>query len=189
MKRIVFTGILVITTYGLFAQLNSSNLNVPASAQPVPNATATERSAPPQPQIIAPAPNPVPPVYQGAEVQAAETQRQLVYPPSTPSGTQPVQKEPLSPIESTNTLQPNRPQREENSRENPAVAAPYNSAKPNNNVKQVPVKTDEPVKTTIKTINNNSTYIKTSGTNTKQKVETKRVNKKTVAVKKLVPKN
>ncbi|MCY7293387.1 MAG: hypothetical protein LH615_14505 [Ferruginibacter sp.] len=112
MKRILFTGILMITTYGLFAQLNSSNLNVPANAQPVPNATATEKSAQPLPRIIAPAPNPVPPIYPGAEVEAAETQRQLVYPPSTPSGTQPVQNEPLSPIESTNNLQPNRPQRD-----------------------------------------------------------------------------
>ena len=41
----------------------------------------------------------------------------------TPSGTQPIQKEPLSPVESTNTLQPNRPPRDQASRENRATTA------------------------------------------------------------------
>ena len=129
MKQTIFTGLLIITGYCVSAQLNSGKINVPASSQPVPNATVTEKSATPQPQNIAPAPNPVPPIYSGAEVQAAETQRQLVFPASTPSGTQPLQKEPLSPIESTNNLNPNRPQREEASRENPAVG---NSRSPKN---------------------------------------------------------
>ena len=185
MKKIVSTAILIITTYGLFAQLNSSNLNVPASSQPVPNATTTEKAATPQPQNIAPAPNPVPPIYPGAEVQAAETQRQLVYPPTTPNSTQPVQKEPLSPIESTNNLQPNRSQREENSRKPPAVAAFNNTANANNEIRKVPVKVDVPVKTT----SNKSAYIKPIVTAKKQSVETKVLNKKTVKIKKATPKN
>ncbi len=126
MKNILITSILIIVSQALYAQLNSGNFNVPASAQPVPNATATEKSAPSQPQIIAPAPNPVPPIYPGGEVKAAEVQRQIINPPLTPSGTQPLQKEPLSPIESTNNLQPNRPQREEKSRENPVIEIPNN---------------------------------------------------------------
>jgi hypothetical protein len=129
MKKIIVTPILIFYVSGLFAQLNSSNLNVPPTAQPVPNATVTEKSATPQPQNITPLPNPVPPIYPGAEVKPAETQRQLVYPPSTPSATQPVQKEPLSPIESTNNLQPNRPQREEASRKNTIVETNKNYEK------------------------------------------------------------
>ena len=163
MKRILITGIILLTNYGLFAQLlKSSNLNVPASAQPVPNATATEKSAPPQPQNIAPAPSPVPPIYPGAEVKAAEVQRQIINPPSTPSGTQPVQKEPLSPIESTNTLQPNRPQREENSRKNVVKEE-------SNSTNKTFTKSASAPKRIINTSANNSTKILSSDKATKTK--------------------
>ena len=116
MKTIIlFTGLLAaaqVTT----AQLKSSNLNVPASAQPVPNSTVTEKSAPTPKPLIAPAANPIPPVYPGAEARVAETQRETVFPAAPPSPTQPAQREPLTPIDATNVLQPTRPQREEASR-------------------------------------------------------------------------
>ena len=129
MKHAIFTGLLILTGYFVSAQLNSSNINVPASSQPVPNATVTEKSATPQPQILAPASNPIPPIYSGAEVHAAETQRQIIFPGAASIGTQPMQKEPLSPIESTNNLNPIRPQREQASRENPAVGVQRNTIK------------------------------------------------------------
>lgn len=114
-KLLIICGGMMLSS-GLYAQLHSGNMNAPATAQPVPNATVTEKSAQPQPLNIPPAPNPVAPIYPGAEVEAAEVQRQIINPPSTPIATQPVQKEPLSPIESTNTLQPTRPQRSDNAR-------------------------------------------------------------------------
>ena len=184
MKKVIFTAVILIATYAGFAQLKSSNVIVPASAQPVPNATATEKSAPPQPQIIAPAPNPVPPIYPGAEVKAAEVQRQIINPPSTPTGTQPVQKEPLSPIESTNNLQPTRPQRDEKSRDNPVIeiSRPANNIQPTTNKK-------------VRVINNNNrniyknnttttTNVKIKSSNTSNKVDTKAVSKKISAAKK-----
>ena len=179
MKKVIFTGILIITSYGLFAQLNSSNLNVPASAQPVPSATAREKAAIPQPQNIAPAPNPVPPIYSGAEVQAAETQRQLIFPPTTPSGTQPVQKEPLSPIESTNNLQPNRPQREEQSRKNAVIGLSNNT----NTTITNPIKVISKTNTIVKQTSTNN-GVNLNSTPTKTSIETKATNKKTTAVKK-----
>lgn len=194
MKQTIFTGLLIITGYCVSAQLNSGKINVPASSQPVPNATVTEKSATPQPQNIAPAPNPLPPIYSGAEVQAAETQRQLVFPASTPSGTQPLQKEPLSPIESTNNLNPNRPQREEASRENPAVGNSRSPKKPTTIVKTT-LRTQKEVRNFNES---NSVIIKDRNTMTdrstfklnssvkKPKVEAKVVSKKSKAEKKTV---
>ena len=194
MKQTIFTVLLIITGYCVSAQLKSGNLNVPAISQPVPNATATEKSATPQPQNIAPAPNPVPPIYSGAEVQAAETQRQLVFPPTTPSGTQPVQKEPLSPIESTNNLNPNRPQREEASRENPAVGNSRNTRKPTTIVRTTSTNLKE-----LRNVNESNSVIfkdrntmtdrstiKTNSSVKKSKVESKVVSKKSKAVKKTI---
>lgn len=103
------------------AQAATGNLNAPANAQPVPNATVTEKSATTAKPLITPAANPVPPIYPGADVKLVPTQNDLIHPASTPSPTQPVQKEPLTPVESTNVLQPTRPQREENSRVNTAT--------------------------------------------------------------------
>jgi len=106
------------------AQLHSGTPVIQSKVQPVPNSSTAEKSASPQPINIPPAANPVKPVYPGADVKAVEIPRQLINPPETPSGTQPKQKEPLSPIESTNILQPNRPPRDEASRINQPVAVP-----------------------------------------------------------------
>ena len=102
------------------AQLHSGTPVVPSKVQPVPNSSTAEKSALPQPINIPPAANPIPPVYPGAEAKAIEIPKQLVNPPVTPSGTQPIQKEPLFPIASTNSLQPNRPIRDQASKENRA---------------------------------------------------------------------
>jgi hypothetical protein len=91
---------------------------VAPNSQPVPNATATEKSAAPQQSAITVPSKPVAPVYPGGTPEPVVMPRETVYPAASPSPTQPVQKEPLSPIESTNTLQPQRPQRDQNSREN-----------------------------------------------------------------------
>ena len=121
MKSFIFFTIILISFKG-FGQLHSGTPVIHSKPQAVPNSTTTEKSAPPQPIIIPPAANPVPPVYPGAEARAEEIPRQLIYPPVTPSGTQPIQKEPLSPVESTNNLQPNRPARDRASRVNKATA-------------------------------------------------------------------
>ncbi|MEJ7610870.1 MAG: hypothetical protein WKF88_06800 [Ferruginibacter sp.] len=128
MKRIIAIIICSLSAYIPYAQstLNStqaatSNLNPPASAQPVPNATVTEKSAATAKPLIAPAANPVPPIYPGGDVRAVETNNNLIFPASPPSPTQPIQREPLTPVESKNVLQPTRPQREENSRVNTAT--------------------------------------------------------------------
>ena len=121
MKTTIFC-IIMFVNFKSFGQLHSGTPVIHSKPQPVPNSTTTEKSAPPQPIIIPPAANPVPPVYPGAEARALEIPRQLINPPVTPSGTQPIQKEPLSPVESTNNLQPNRPARDRASRVNNATA-------------------------------------------------------------------
>ena len=126
MKKYICCIIIFISIEAV-AQLHSGTPVVQSKPQPVPNSTTSEKSAPPQPINIPPSANPVPPVYPGADVKVVEIPRQLINPPSTPSGTQPIQKEPLSPVESTNTLQPNRSQREESSRLNKPVAIPINT--------------------------------------------------------------
>jgi len=123
MKTFIFCVIIFISFKGV-AQLHSGTPVIQSKVQPVPNSSTTEKSASPQPINIPTAANPVKPVYPGAEVKAVEIPRQLINPPETPSGTQPKQKEPLSPVESTNILQPNRPPRDEASRINHPVAAP-----------------------------------------------------------------
>ena len=131
MKTGIFC-LLLFSSFSGIAQLHSGTPVIQSKPQPVPNSTTSEKSAPPQPINIPPAPNPVPPIYPGAEAKAVEIPRQIINPPVTPSGTQPIQKEPLSPVESTNTLQPNRPPRDRASRENnkKVVAQPsaYNIA-------------------------------------------------------------
>lgn len=128
MKTFIFSIMMFIGFKGV-AQLHSGTPVIQSKVQPVPNSSTAEKSASPQPINIPPASNPVKPVYPGADVKAVEIPRQLINPPETPSGTQPKQKEPLSPIESTNILQPNRPPRDEASRINQAVAIPaYNPA-------------------------------------------------------------
>ncbi len=116
MKTISLITVFLSISHIATAQLKSSNLNVPANAQPVPNSTVTEKSAPTSKPLIAPAANPIPPIYRGAEAKVFETQRETVFPAAPPSPTQPVQREPLTPIDATNVLQPTRPQREEASR-------------------------------------------------------------------------
>lgn len=123
MKTCIFCIIMFIS-FKSVAQLHSGTLVVHSKVQPVPNSSTAEKSASPQPINIQPAANPVKPVYPGAEVKAVEIPRQLINPPETPSGTQPKQKEPLSPIESTNILQPNRPPRDEASRVYQPIAVP-----------------------------------------------------------------
>lgn len=138
MKKILITFCLLAGFKGM-AQLKSGTPPVQNTTQPVPSASTTERSATPQPVINAPAANPIPPIVPGGDVKAVEIPRQLVYPPSKVSGTQPVQKEPLSPIESTNNLSPNRPQREENSRNNRVVSVPKKEINPSLNTTNVAV--------------------------------------------------
>lgn len=121
MKSIICITVILLTLKS-YGQLHSGTPANQSKTQPVPNSTTSEKSAPPQPINIPPAANPVPPVYPGAETKAIEIPRQLINPPSTPSGTQPIQKEPLSPVESTNNLHPNRPPRDRASRENRATA-------------------------------------------------------------------
>ena len=121
MKISIFYIFLFLSFKGV-AQLHSGTPVVQSKVQPVPNSSAAEKSASPQPINIPPAANPVPPIYPGAEARAVEIPGQLINPPVTPSGTQPVQKEPLSPVESTNTLLPNRPPRDQTSRVNKATA-------------------------------------------------------------------
>ena len=123
MKTFIFCMMMFICFKGV-AQLHSGTPVIQPKVQPVPNSSTAEKSASPQPINIPPAANPVKPVYPGADVKAVEIPRQLINPPETPSGTQPKQKEPLSPIESTNILQPNRPPRDEASRINQPVAVP-----------------------------------------------------------------
>ena len=125
MKKYICCIIIFISVEAV-AQLHSGTPVILSKPQPVPNSSTAEKSAPPQPINIPPAANPVPPVYPGADVKAVEIPRQLINPPSSPSGTQPIQKEPLSPVESTNILQPNRPPRDEASRINQPVAVPVN---------------------------------------------------------------
>lgn len=167
------------------AQLHSGTPVIHTKPQPVPNSSTSEKSAQPQPVNIPPAANPVPPIYPGAETKSVEP-RPLITPPMTPSGTQPIQKEPLSPVESTNTLQPNRPPRDQASRENRATAVSsdisnrtiYSSEKYNPNKTiitygKVPVATTKKKVTslspavsnrTIKPSNNNYTPGKTAST-------------------------
>ena len=100
------------------AQLHSGTKATSLPAQPVPASTATEKSAPTPKPLNAPAANPVPPIYPGGDVKLIETQRETVFPATTSSPTQPVQREPLTPIDATNVLRPTRPQRDEASRPN-----------------------------------------------------------------------
>ena len=123
MKTFIFCVIIFISFKGV-AQLHSGTPVIQSKVQAVPNSSTAEKSASPQPINIPTAANPVKPVYQGADVKAVEIPRQLINAPETPSGTQPKQKEPLSPIESTNILQPNRPPRDEASRVNQPASVP-----------------------------------------------------------------
>ena len=111
----IFTGLLSFVFCN--AQISGKPAVAPNS-QPVPNSTATEKSAAPQQSAISVPSNPVAPVYPGGTPEPVVIPRELVYPAASPSPTQPGQREPLTPIESTNTLQPQRPQRDQNSREN-----------------------------------------------------------------------
>ena len=119
--KITFVCIILFSSFTGIAQLHSGTPVIHSKPQPVPNSSTAEKSAPPQPINIPPAANPVPPIYPGAETKATVIPRPLINPPTTPSGTQPVQKEPLSPVESTNTLQPNRPPRDRASKENNTI--------------------------------------------------------------------
>lgn len=131
MKRTIATAACILAAYISSAQTLSSavqaspsNLNAPATAQPVPNSLSTEKSAPTaKPLITTPQPE-KPPIYPGAEVRAVETQRQLIFPAAPPAPTQPVQVEPLVPVESTNTLSPTQPPRDKASKKNKPVTQP-----------------------------------------------------------------
>ena len=168
MKSFVFFTIMLMSFKG-FGQLPSGTPIIHSKPQPVPNSTTTEKSAPPQPIIIPPTANPVPPVYPGAESKAVVIPRQLIYPPATPSGTQPIQKEPLSPVESTNNLQPNRPPRDRASRDNKATAV-------------------SPVVSNGIIITSNNNYTPGKNVVTYKKVPSVSTNKKAASVKAFAPK-
>jgi hypothetical protein len=138
-------------------QASPSNLNVPANAQPVPNSNTVEKGAPTPKPLIAPPANPVPPIYPGAEAKTVETQANLIFPASPPAPTQPVQKEPLSPVETTNNLQPNRPFRDEQSRTVQPVNIEY---KPANAV--TVLKEQQPIKKPVTTKKTYTPVIKTT---------------------------
>lgn len=148
MKKILITFCLLAGFKGM-AQLKSAMPPVQITTQPVPGSSTKEKSATPQPIINAPAANPIPPAVPGGDVKAVEIPRQLVYPPSPVSGTQPVQKEPLSPIESTNILSPSRPQREESSRNNKIISYPKSEINSSTSIVIVP---DTAISKTKKTV-------------------------------------
>lgn len=127
-KNIICFAVCLSQIISVYAQLHSSTPVTPVTAQPVPNATATEKSAPTPKPLITPAENPVPPVYPGGQPKVVVTQPQLISPASPPATTQQSQKEPLTPIESTNLLKPSRPQRQESSRKNRVVEIPVSPA-------------------------------------------------------------
>lgn len=100
-------------------QASPSNLNAPATAQPVPNASTSDKGSPgTKPHVTVSQPY-IPPVYPGAQpVTVPQTTNQnLILPASPPAPTQPYQTEPLRPVESTNNLNPTQPAREKESRE------------------------------------------------------------------------
>lgn len=106
------------------AQLHWGTPILETKVQPVPSSSTAEKSASPQPINIPPGANPVEPIYPGADVKAVKIPRQLINPTETPSGTQEKPKYPVSPVKSTNTLQPKRPPRDEASWTNQPVAVP-----------------------------------------------------------------
>ena len=168
MKTTLFC-IIMFVNFNSFGQLHPGTPVIHSKPQPVPNSTTTEKSAPPQPINIPPAANPVPPVYPGAEARPVEIPRQLINPPVTPSGTQPIQKEPLSPVESTNNLQPNRPPRDRASRDNKATAV-------------------SPVVSNGIIITSNNNYTPGKNVVTYKKVPPVSTNKKAASVKAFAPK-
>lgn len=135
MKRSIISILLTGVSFCAVAQISGIPVTPPAP-QAVPNAVTTEKSAAPQKQNIAPTARPVPPVYQGASTEPVVMPRELVYPAAPPAPTQPQQREPLTPVESTNNLQPNRVKPDEASRENavngrPAAVIPDNRVNKN----------------------------------------------------------
>ncbi len=172
MKKILITFCLLAGFKGM-AQLKSGTQPVQNTTQAVPSSSTKERSATPQPIINAPVANPIPPVVPGGNVKAVEIPRQLVFPPSPVSGTQPVQKEPLSPIESTNILSPNRPQREENSRNNKIISYPKSEINSSISIITVPDTAISKTKKTVIKKLQTSTNKKTKKTPTTQSSKTK----------------
>ena len=174
MKSFICFTIILLSFKG-FGQLHSGTPVIHSKPQAVPNSTTTEKSAPPQPINIPPAANPVPPVYPGAEARALEIPRQLINPPVTPSGTQPIQKEPLSPVESTNNLQPNRPARDRASRVNNATAVS-------------PIVSNSPVVSNRIIATSNNNYTSNKKVVTYKKVPSINSSKKSASVKALASK-
>ena len=180
MKKIIVASFLILQVVFAMAQLHSGEVQPPPSAQPVPNAVTTDRSAVTQPANISPVEKPVPPIYPGGDVKAVEIPRQLVNPPSTVSGTQPAQNEPLTPIESTNTLQPNRPPRDAASRNNPVTENPAiikrNNTAPTLNTFKKSTATGKSLNTTRVTRPVNTNKLDTAQQNTIKKKVSKKYN-------------
>jgi hypothetical protein len=123
MKKLSFIIPLLIVSFVVNAQISGIPATPPAP-QAVQPANRSEKSATPQKQNIPVPANPVPPVYPGAEPVPVVIPRELVYPAAPPAPTQPGQTEPLTPVESTNQLQPTRPQKDQGSRVNAVNGRP-----------------------------------------------------------------
>ena len=135
MKKITFIISFITGSFITDAQISGVPATPPAPQATQP-ATRAEKSAAPQKQNVPPPANPVPPVYPGAEPVPVVIPREQIFPAAPPAPTQPGQTEPLTPVESTNQLQPSRPQRDQGSRENivngrPAAVIPDNRVNKN----------------------------------------------------------
>jgi hypothetical protein len=135
MKKITFIISFITGSFVTDAQISGIPATPPAPQATQP-ATRAEKSAAPQKQNVPPPANPVPPVYPGAEPVPVVIPKELVFPAAPPAPTQPGQTEPLTPVESTNQLQPSRPPRDQSSRENivngrPAAVIPDNRVNKN----------------------------------------------------------
>ncbi len=123
MKKITFIISFITGSFITDAQISGVPATPPAPQATQP-ATRAEKSAAPQKQNVPPPANPVPPVYPGAEPVPVVIPREQIFPAAPPAPTQPGQTEPLTPVESTNQLQPSRPQRDQGSRENTVNGRP-----------------------------------------------------------------
>ena len=198
MKNTLILTICISAMQVCSAQLHSGTKATPPPAQPVPASTATEKSAPTPKPLIPPAANPVPPVYPGGDVKVAETQKETVSvsPEGSSSPTQPPQREPLTPIDATNVLQPTRPQREEASRTNNRTVPEQRSGRPTGGAEQANVsehstlieyphnrkpiisRTNVISPRTSRKTNNEPTLLRSASTITKNKITIAKKNKK-----------
>lgn len=174
MKKLSFIIPLFAVSFSSNAQISGIPATPPAP-QAVQPASRSEKSAAPQKQNVPVQANPVPPVYPGAEPVPVVIPRELVYPAAPPAPTQPPQTQPLTPVESTNQLQPARPQPDQGSRNN-AVNGRPSSAIQDNRVNKNELRAAGT--TEQKQLINNSTLIYPARTDSVKKVVTAPVRKK-----------